>query len=107
MYRRDRGQVPNSRLISCNHTQFYRNFQEYFLVKQDTIIRPAPPPDMVAHMIAYLNRRIASLKPGEKGPGVDWLPWLVDTDKALKEAQTVKIEILGRSDLEKFLSIDE
>ncbi len=68
--------------------------------------RPAPPPDMIDHMIKYLNRRIATLEPGKKGPGSDWLPWLVDMDKALKEADTVRIEILSKADLQSFLNID-
>lgn len=66
-------------------------------------VRPAPPADMVTHMIAYLE----SLATKGRTPPDDWLPWLLNMDRALKAADVVQIEILGKSSMAKFLNIDE
>ncbi len=76
-------------------------------MKQEVITRPPPPKEMIDHFIRYLVMRIERLKPGENPPPPEWREWLMSISRAMVEAETVKIEILGRSEMQRFLSIDE
>jgi len=62
-----------------------------------------PPPRLITHMILYLK----SLPAKGRTPPADWLPWLEAMDKAMRDRDTVRIEISGPKDFALFLGIED